>query len=272
MPKISVIIALHKKQWFPNLPFYHPLHVGAEGKDDIGIPGDNTGDNISLKNPDYCELTGMYWAWKNQKSDYIGFTHYRRFFDLSKSESFFLETEFYGLNDTDRVEQHIAVKNEIVHYFKNYDIILPRASFLRCNYDTHFLKYHDTPGLQLAKQTLLELYPDYKDSLSTVFNGHKIYFKNMFICHWSVFDDYMNFLFPLLFEVEKRTKELNFPYYPRLYGYLSEYLSNVYFYHNKLRIKEVPLIFFNPEYDTRRSKKIISPRGIWARLGLISWF
>lgn len=49
----------------------------------MGYIGDNTGDNISLRNPNYCELTGLYWAWKNLKCDYIGLCHYRRYFTNS---------------------------------------------------------------------------------------------------------------------------------------------------------------------------------------------
>ena len=76
----------------PDDDMYIPLHVGAEGKIDengqpldIGFVKDNTGDNISLKNPGYCELTGLYWAWKNLEADYIGLAHYRRHFSLRKT-------------------------------------------------------------------------------------------------------------------------------------------------------------------------------------------
>ena len=85
--KISVIIAAHKEYRMPEDSLYLPLHVGAEGKTDengnpldLGYLKDNTGDNISAKNPMYCELTGLYWAWKNLNSDYIGLVHYRRYF------------------------------------------------------------------------------------------------------------------------------------------------------------------------------------------------
>ena len=66
---------------------YLPLHVGAEGKTDqngnpldLGYQKDNTGENISNKNAAYCELTGLYWAWKNLDTDYTGLAHYRRHF------------------------------------------------------------------------------------------------------------------------------------------------------------------------------------------------
>ena len=44
---------------------------------------DDEGENISDKNPMYCELTAQYWAWKNLDADYYGFCHYRRYFNFS---------------------------------------------------------------------------------------------------------------------------------------------------------------------------------------------
>ena len=71
---IKLLIAAHKQYQMPQDKIYLPLHVGAEGKTLIeGFTPDNTGDNISAKNPYYCELTGLYWAWKNLDADYIGF-------------------------------------------------------------------------------------------------------------------------------------------------------------------------------------------------------
>ena len=80
MKKIKIIVATHKKYDMPKDSCYLPIHVGKEEKKDIGYIGDNTGENISKKNPYYCELTGMYWAWKNLNSDYVGLVHYRRHF------------------------------------------------------------------------------------------------------------------------------------------------------------------------------------------------
>lgn len=78
---IKLIVAAHKAYRMPRDPMYLPLHVGKAGKDlDLGFQGDNTGDNISEKNATFCELTGIYWAWKNLSADYVGLCHYRRHF------------------------------------------------------------------------------------------------------------------------------------------------------------------------------------------------
>ena len=80
MPSVKIIIATHKKYRMPDDEMYIPVQVGAEGKDDLGYTRDNTGDNISNLNSQYCELTGLYWAWKNLDADYVGLAHYRRHF------------------------------------------------------------------------------------------------------------------------------------------------------------------------------------------------
>ena len=79
--KIQMIVAAHKAYRMPQDPMYIPIHVGKAGKElELGFQGDNTGDNISEKNFSYCELTGLYWAWKHLDGDYIGLSHYRRYF------------------------------------------------------------------------------------------------------------------------------------------------------------------------------------------------
>ena len=89
-PIVKILVASHKEYRMPDDSIYLPLHVGAEGKVDadgqpldLGWTKDNTGDNISRLNPGFCELTGLYWAWKNLKADYIGLVHYRRHFSAS---------------------------------------------------------------------------------------------------------------------------------------------------------------------------------------------
>lgn len=68
----------------PEDSMYLPVHVGRALYPDreFGYQSDAEGDNISIKNPYYCELTALYWAWKNLKADYVGLAHYRRHFSL----------------------------------------------------------------------------------------------------------------------------------------------------------------------------------------------
>ena len=84
MDKIKIIVATHKKYKMPEDEIYMPVHVGKKGKESIGFIGDDEGENISEKNPYFCELTGLYWAWKNVNAEYVGLCHYRRHFTLDK--------------------------------------------------------------------------------------------------------------------------------------------------------------------------------------------
>ena len=273
MNKIALLIATHKKYWLPSNPLYFPIHVGAEGKDPLGLIGDNTGNNISKKNPDYCELTGLYWAWKNIKTDYIGLCHYRRYFDFLRSDDFFLEHEELNPNNTQEIEKHIQISSEnLIKYFTDgYDIILPKASYLRISFSGQYKRDHELADLHLAAQTVNDLFPDYKKSIDIILKGHKIFFKNMFICNWVLFDNYMSWLFPILDEIETRKTKLQLPYYPRLYGFLSERLFTLYIYQQHLKVKEIPLLTLN-ESIKNPYKKILSPRAILARWGLLNWY
>ena len=63
--KIHIYVMTHKKFEMPQSPLFRPLHVGRACGEDLGYPGDDTGENISAKNCYYSELTGLYWVWKN---------------------------------------------------------------------------------------------------------------------------------------------------------------------------------------------------------------
>ena len=99
----------------PKDDIYFPIHVGREGKADLGYIGDNTGDNISAKNANYCELTGLYWAWKNLKCDYIGLCHYRRYFAGKNLHT----------NNAEKKKAVILHRQDYEKLLREYDTILP---------------------------------------------------------------------------------------------------------------------------------------------------
>ena len=132
---VKIIVAAHKAFRMPDDDMYLPVHVGAEGKTDadgqpldIGFVKDNMGDNISLKNPGYCELTGLYWAWKNLDADYIGLAHYRRHFSLHKTRE-----PFDGVLKYSELEPILQTKKVIVpkkrrYYIESLSSVKPAAS------------------------------------------------------------------------------------------------------------------------------------------------
>ena len=111
---IKILVAAHKRYWMPADDVYMPLHVGAEGKEPLGYTPDNTGDNISAKNPNYCELTGLYWAWKNLDCQYIGLCHYRRYFGCN-----------VHTKDIEKKKGAIFHREDYEKLLQKYDVILP---------------------------------------------------------------------------------------------------------------------------------------------------
>ena len=116
MKNVKIIIATHKKYQMPKDEIYLPVQVGKEGKEFLGYQIDNQGNNISSKNSYYCELTGLYWAWKNLDADYIGLSHYRRHFSVTKKLP----------KDIDRRIDKVLKYDEVEKILEKTDIILPK--------------------------------------------------------------------------------------------------------------------------------------------------
>lgn len=230
MKKISILVATHKKYDMPKYKSYLPIHVGKKDKNDIGFIGDDTGENISLKNPYFCELTGLYWAWKNLKSDYIGLVHYRRHFK-GKTKS------------KDKFESVLSDK-EISTLLKSNDIILPK---LRNYYiETLYSHYEHTmyiEPLDITGEIIKEKYPKYYMEFELLKKRKKAHMFNMFIMKKEIMDKYCDFLFDILFELEKRVDNSKYDaFHARFYGRVSELLLDVWLNTNDYKYTEVPVM------------------------------
>lgn len=229
-----IYIVLHKPSWYPNMEYYVPIRVGFEKFVDDLMLTDSTGDNISLKNPYYSELTALYWIFKNKTDDIKGLVHYRRYF----FKSIYINKLFYNCT--------LLSDKKIQKYLSNYDIIVPKSLQMSNTLKYHYQQNHYIKDLDLSKQILLELQPTYKESYEFVIETNQKdfqFFYNMFIAPKNIFDDYCEWLFSILFEVEKRISLEDYDnYQKRVFGFLSERLFNVYVYHNKLKYKEVRVV------------------------------
>ena len=231
MKNIKIIVATHKKYQMPKEKIYLPLHVGAEGKDDLGYQKDNTGDNISNKNPYFCELTGLYWAWKNLDDDYIGLVHYRRYFASKKKNK-------------DKFKS-ILKEDELNKYLERFDIIVPKKR--KYYIETIYNHYKHTMHIETLDETIKIIekkYPEYMDSVNTVMKRRSMHAFNMFIMKKKYFDEYCEWLFSILFDLEKKMKNNKYDkFHSRFYGRVSERLLDVWLDYHKYKYKEVPFIY-----------------------------
>lgn len=232
--KTKIIIATHKKYDMPNDEMYLPLHVGREGKEDLGYVGDNTGDNISDKNANFCELTGLYWAWKNLECDYLGLAHYRRHFTLKNT-----------LNQTDSERMNsVLKKEEIEPLLKKYPIIVPKKRYylIETMY-SHYEHTHYKEHLDITREIIAKKHPEYLDDFDTVMNQRGAHMFNMFIMRKDLADNYCEWLFDILFELEEHFKDAEYSFFHgRFYGRVSEIIFNVWLLHQKENYKEIPYV------------------------------
>lgn len=261
---VKIFIAYHKDAQRIKSDILTPIHVGRAIAPEIvknqlqDMIGDDTGDNISYKNPNYCELTALYWAWKNCDADYIGFMHYRRHL------SFNLNTKFkenrWGLVDeqilnSDYLKKFELNDEKILNIVKDYDVVLPKKWDVRNagsknNYDHYksssaFLHIGD---YDKALSILIEKYPEYKQAVNNYNKSHYGYYTNMFVMKKELFREYCDWMFSILFDLEKVTDLSSYDKEEsRIYGYISEWLTGIFLTYkqmnSKIKIKELQRTF-----------------------------
>lgn len=237
----TVIIATHKKYQMPEDELYLPVHVGAKGKASIDdYQRDDEGENISELNPYFCELTGLYWAWKNLKSDYIGLAHYRRHFS-------------FRIHDKSKWNA-VLKKSDIDNDLGNIKVFTPtkRHYYIETLY-SHYAHTHYASQLDETRKVIEDRYPDYLNSFDKAVKQRWGYMFNMMIMERGQLDSYCSWLFDILFELRKRigkdAENSLDNFQGRFYGRISEIIFNVWLIEqkkngkiNSAEIKEIPLI------------------------------
>ena len=226
---IKILVATHKPYRMPADPVYLPLQVGAAGKAALGFRRDDDGENISAKNANWCELTGVYWAWKNLEADAVGLVHYRRHF---------------------KGREGIATGNEIGEMLRETDVILPkkRNYFIETTY-SQYAHAHHAQDLDLTRQILMERHPDYVASFDLAMASTKGHRFNMFVMRRNLFDDYCAWLFDVLTELERRLDVTSYsPYDARVFGFVAERLLDVWLVRRQVRVRELPVLHLEGQH------------------------
>ena len=231
---VLVAVATHKIYPVPVKKGYYPIFVG-KALDSQDIPDsylrDDLGDNISEKNHQYCELTALYWTWKNTDSKILGQVHYRRYF--SSWRRLFRR----------RPEDRLLDTKEIRTLLQNYEAILPKKrNYVLETMFSHYAHTHYDEHLKKLRNVLKETDPAYVPFFDQVMKKRSAHMYNMFIMKRELAEQYCTWLFPIL---EKLDDQIDYSEYSdyqgRYIGRMGELLLDVWFNRNKIRYKEMPI-------------------------------
>jgi len=250
--KIKIIVSYKKK--LPKISVLKndviiPIQTGRAIADEVfdEMIGDDTGDNISVQNPKYNELTAQYWVWKHYEEignpEYIGFMHNRRQFIFDKElkhlpVTWLPDTKFYfvdpvpkdyiGHFSEDKILPYLAEKPDCI-LFKKVNI---HPVSYQLNMEKHF--YLGMPGQKLfvfetLEKVLKENYPEYAETFEEFKNGICMYCCNAFIMPKDLFFEYSKFLFTILEKVDKLVDSTGFDITEmRFLGFIGEYLLSIF--------------------------------------------
>lgn len=210
--KIYVVKSIYDKAITNVLPiraYEEEIQVGAALTDcKICALTDDIGENISAKNRQYCELTGLYWIWKNAAEDFVGISHYRRRFHIE-------EDALNGLYET------------------GADIIVTVPVINTAGIGYQYGITHSAKDWEILREEIHKKSPENDESFSVV--EKQIYFHayNMFIMRRDILRKFCDWMFPILFACEERIGIKEEPYQNRYPGFLSERMLNVFLYKHK---------------------------------------
>lgn len=185
------------------------IQVGAALTDRrISAVMDNQGDNISERNKKYCELTALYWIWKNDNAGYVGLSHYRRRFDINEQMATWLP------------------KSDI-------DVVLTIPVLNIKGVKTQYCCDHIESDWNIMMESIDCLSPEYLETAMRVGKSNYYYAYNMFITRKEILNRYCEWLFPILFRCESKIGDHQDAYQGRYLGFLSERLMTIFFEHHK---------------------------------------
>lgn len=246
---VVILVASHKEYRMPTESIYLPVQAGAAIHDSLSYIGDNSGDSISAKNPYYCELTVLYWGWKNIIADYLGLVQYRR--------------HFSGRSNGDKWSSIIKEK-ELIELLNEAPIIVPkkRNYFIETNYSQYAHAHHEK-DLLLTREIIAKHYKEYLDSFDRCMErrtGHRF---NMFIMKKEIMDAYCSWLFDILFRLETRIDVNEYSEYDkRVFGFIAERILDVWLETNSYRYVECPTLFMESQNWLKKGTSFIKRKMI----------
>lgn len=229
----TLVVATHKRYRMPESDLYLPVQVGAMGKDDLGYQRDDDGEHISDRNPYFCELTGLYWAYRNLDAENWGLVHYRRFLGR---RGLVLSRDKYD---------RLLTERDVTRLLERHDVIVPRRQhYVIETIASHYSHTHNAADLDATRRVLEDLYPQYVADWDAVMARRSAHMFNMFVMRDDQARAYCEWLFDVLFELERRIDVSRYDaFHARLFGRVSEFMLDVWIRHHHLTCAEVPVVY-----------------------------
>ena len=228
-------VAIHKEYFLPKLPDGYELIQGGKKNAtvNLGFRGDDTGDNISDLNVNLSELTIHYWVWKNApKTDYVGFSHYSRFFYLPDTAATDKSKNYVPFRNF-----HIMTMEEAIDLLQDCDILVRNNRPFATSYN---VRNENSEPFKIIKKYIDQVDPKCLETLRLQGASSRLIDKSMFFTRWKVFDEYckwiFSFMIPAAREWAKITEGKSFRE-QRHYAWFAEQMTNVFLIQNNLRMK-----------------------------------
>ena len=241
-PPIFTLFSVYYKSFLiPDISYIRPIQAGRALYHDLGIEGDDKGDNISAQNQNFVELTAQYYIWKNYSASqfpYLGLCHYRRYLTMPLSWNklkiiYFLKSHAASFDKVFTKKLEHTISNKLLQGY----VILPKPKVMyrlkKWSVKQEYWKAHDKEAWMAMEAAIQKLSPEYLNALTIFGFGSKISLYNIMIAPWEFWERYWSWLFPILFEVKENYTISTDTHQQRVFGFLAERLLNVYVLHQK---------------------------------------
>ena len=248
--KVRMIVATHKEYRMPADALYLPVQAGRALHEALPYQGDDSGENISLKNANYCELTCLYWAWKNLDADVVGLRHYRRY--------------FAGKRKSRDPWERILTEAEASALLEKAPLVLPkkRNYWIETGYSQYIHAHHEE-DLTVTRAILEEAYPDYVAAFDFTLKrtlGHRF---NMFLMKRELLDSYCSWLFDVLGRLEERLDITGYSDYDkRVFGFVAERLLDVWVETNRIPYTECTVLHMESQHWLKKGTAFLKRKFI----------
>lgn len=220
--------------------YYIPLYVG-KGDNPEGYVRDNTNDNIADKNDSYCELSALYWIWKNSDCDIVGLEHYHRFFVQFRRKKITIKGRFLVIFKRRCFE--ILSQQNINQLLSEYDIIVKNSVVYKSRNADVFLESLNKDLLDYVDLLIANEYTKYHDEYRKMMQRHTHFNCNMFIGYKSVIDQYCGWLYEVLNKIDDNNRIINGDrLHNRELGYVGEMLFEPWIRVNNINYKCVDTV------------------------------